>query len=179
MYYCCVLMKSCRKTMSWHSRRFSQKNSALEKAFSAFVKCGRRQDGPVLDTALRPGPDGDIFYMEKSGGTKNPPQRTERRGGANRFKDWEKNRLRSGPHEGPGAQRKVQHKGTHNQGQRKTHCPEKERLSRHKTGGRYSCSKRSNIPPTSSWLRLKTARTAVNSRAGTKVKEIAKTEDPR
>ena len=70
MYYCCVLMKSCRKTMSWHSRRFSQKNSALKKAFSAFVKCGRRQDGPVLDTALRPGPDGDIFYMEKSGGTK-------------------------------------------------------------------------------------------------------------
>ena len=73
----------------------------------------------MLDTALRPGPDGDIFYMEKSGGTKNPPQRTERRGGANRFKDWEKNRLRSGPHEGPGAQRKIQHKGIHNQGQRK------------------------------------------------------------
>lgn len=179
MYYCCVLMKSCRKTMSWHSRRFSQKNSDLKKAFSAFVKCGRRQDGPVLDTAPRPGPDGDIFYMEKSGGTKNPPQRTERRDGANRFKDWEKIGF------APGRTKVLERKGKYStkayttKSSEKTHCPEKECLSKRKTNGRYSCSKRSNIPPTSSWLRLKTARTAVNSRAGTKVKEIAKTEDPR
>lgn len=70
MYYCCVLMKSCRKTVSWHSGRFSQKNSASKKAFGSFVNRGRKQSRLVLDTALGPGPGGVVFYMEKSGGIK-------------------------------------------------------------------------------------------------------------
>ena len=179
MYYCCVLMKSCRKTMSRHSGRFSQKNSSLKKAFSAFVKCGRRQDGPVLDTALRPGPDGDIFYMEKSGGTK--IRRSAQSAAAEQTVLRIGKRISFAPGRTEGRERKGKYstKAYTTRGSEKTHCPGKECLSRHKMGGRYSCSKRSNIPPTSSWLRLNTARTAVNSRAGTKVKEIAKTEDPR
>ena len=123
MYYCCVLMKSCRKTMSWHSRRFSQKNSALKKAFSAFVKCGLRQDGPVLDTALRPGPDGDIFYMEKSGGTK--IRRSAQGAAAEQTVLRIGKRISFAPGRTKGRERKGKYstKAYTTRGSEKTHCP--------------------------------------------------------